>query len=39
MHAAIRNSHSLHNTVTEKLQKYTDLTEGLKKYGNWKRPV
>jgi hypothetical protein len=27
--AAIPNSHNLHSTITEKLQKYTDLTEEL----------
>jgi hypothetical protein len=29
MNAAIPNSHSLHSTVTEKLQKYADLKGGL----------
>jgi hypothetical protein len=29
VYAAIPNSHSLHSTVSEKLQKYTDLKEEL----------
>jgi hypothetical protein len=31
---AIPNSHSLHSTITEKLQKYTDMTKSLSEYGN-----
>ena len=31
---AIPNSHNLHSTITEKLQKYTDLKEGLEECGN-----
>jgi hypothetical protein len=31
---AIPNSHNLHSTITEKLQKYTDLTEKLEGCGN-----
>jgi len=31
---AIPNSHILHSTITERLQKYTDLKEELIKYGN-----
>jgi hypothetical protein len=31
---AIPNSHNLHSTITEKLQKFTDLKEGLEGCGN-----
>jgi hypothetical protein len=33
IYVAIPNSHSLHSTITEKLQKYTDLKKELIRYG------
>ena len=32
------NSHNLHSTITEKLQKSADWRNSLQERGNWKRP-
>jgi len=37
--ASIPNSHNLHSTITEKIQKDTDLNTELSEYGNWKWPI
>jgi hypothetical protein len=39
IYAAIHNSHNLHSTITEKVQKYTVLKEELVRIWPLKRPV
>jgi hypothetical protein len=36
---AIPNSHNFYSTITENLQKYTDLKEEIIRCGNWKRRI
>jgi len=35
---AIPNSHNIHSSITEKLQKYADWRNSLQERRNWKRP-
>jgi hypothetical protein len=37
--AEISNSHNLHSTITEQLDKCTDLQDEQTEYNNWKRPM